>query len=118
MRGVVPNQMAWLVDRALPRCGAPHTAAESVADAQSLGIEIRWLPRATPELGVEWAARSGVHETDDEGPQTLRTVAAEAHRDTLEPPARRLSGVSVCCVGRKRVQGLRLLYANSLGYLT
>lgn len=32
--------------------GAPHTAAASVSEAQSLGIEIRWLPRATPELNA------------------------------------------------------------------
>ena len=32
--------------------GAPHTATASVAYARSLGIELRWLPRATPELNV------------------------------------------------------------------
>jgi transposase len=32
--------------------GAPHTAAASVACARSLAIEIRWLPRATPELNA------------------------------------------------------------------
>lgn len=29
--------------------GSPHTAEESVETATSLGIQIRWLPRATPE---------------------------------------------------------------------
>ena len=32
--------------------GSPHTAAESVALAQELRIELRWLPRATPELNA------------------------------------------------------------------
>ncbi len=32
--------------------GAPHTATASVAHAGALGIEIRWLPRATPELNA------------------------------------------------------------------
>jgi transposase len=32
--------------------GSPHTAEESVALASRLGIEIRWLPRATPELNA------------------------------------------------------------------
>ncbi len=32
--------------------GSPHTAAESLALAQELGIEVRLLPRATPELNA------------------------------------------------------------------
>jgi transposase len=32
--------------------GSPHTAEESVELAQSLGIELRFLPRATPELNA------------------------------------------------------------------
>jgi transposase len=32
--------------------GPAHTAAESRTLAQALGIEIRWLPRATPELNA------------------------------------------------------------------
>lgn len=32
--------------------GPAHTAAESRALAKALGIEIRWLPRATPELNA------------------------------------------------------------------
>jgi transposase len=32
--------------------GSPHTAEESVALARELGLEIRWLPRATPELNA------------------------------------------------------------------
>jgi transposase len=32
--------------------GPAHTAAESRALARALGIEIRWLPRATPELNA------------------------------------------------------------------
>lgn len=32
--------------------GAPHTAAASQAYAAQCGIEIRWLPRATPELNA------------------------------------------------------------------
>jgi hypothetical protein len=32
--------------------GSPHTAEESVALAGALGIEIRWLPKATPELNA------------------------------------------------------------------
>jgi transposase len=32
--------------------GPAHTAAESRALARVLGIEIRWLPRATPELNA------------------------------------------------------------------
>jgi transposase len=32
--------------------GSPHTAEESVLVARDLGIEIRWLPTATPELNA------------------------------------------------------------------
>jgi transposase len=32
--------------------GSPHTAADSVALAAALGIEVRWLPKATPELNA------------------------------------------------------------------
>jgi transposase len=32
--------------------GSPHTAGASVARAAELGLEIRWLPRATPELNA------------------------------------------------------------------
>jgi transposase len=32
--------------------GPAHTAAESQALARKLGIELRWLPRATPELNA------------------------------------------------------------------
>jgi transposase len=32
--------------------GSPHTAEESVALARGLGMEVRWLPRATPELNA------------------------------------------------------------------
>lgn len=32
--------------------GSPHTAAASRALAADLGIQIRWLPRATPELNA------------------------------------------------------------------
>jgi len=32
--------------------GTPHTAAENREVAQSLGIVVRWLPRATPELNA------------------------------------------------------------------
>jgi DDE superfamily endonuclease len=32
--------------------GSPHTAADSVALAVALGIEVRWLPKATPELNA------------------------------------------------------------------
>lgn len=32
--------------------GAPHKAAASQAYAAELGIEVRWLPRATPELNA------------------------------------------------------------------
>lgn len=32
--------------------GAPHKAATSQACACQLGIEVRWLPRATPELNA------------------------------------------------------------------
>jgi transposase len=32
--------------------GSPHTAEESVGLAYTLGIEVRWLPRATPELNA------------------------------------------------------------------
>ena len=32
--------------------GAPHTAEESLALAQALGIELRFLPKATPELNA------------------------------------------------------------------
>ena len=32
--------------------GSPHTAEESVAAAAALGIQIRWLPRACPELNA------------------------------------------------------------------
>lgn len=32
--------------------GTPHTAEESREVAKSLGIEVRWLPRATPELNA------------------------------------------------------------------
>lgn len=32
--------------------GAPHTAFASQAYAAHLGIEVRWLPRATPELNA------------------------------------------------------------------
>jgi transposase len=32
--------------------GSPHTAEESVELAQALGIELRFLPRATPELNA------------------------------------------------------------------
>lgn len=32
--------------------GAPHTAAASQGHARKAGIEIRWLPRATPELNA------------------------------------------------------------------
>jgi hypothetical protein len=32
--------------------GSPHTAEESVGLAHTLGIEVRWLPRAAPELNA------------------------------------------------------------------
>jgi transposase len=32
--------------------GSPHTAGGSVALAADLGIEVRWLPKATPELNA------------------------------------------------------------------
>lgn len=32
--------------------GAPHTAGDSVALARALGIELRWLPPACPELNA------------------------------------------------------------------
>jgi transposase len=32
--------------------GSPHTAGESLALANDLNIEVRWLPRATPELNA------------------------------------------------------------------
>jgi hypothetical protein len=32
--------------------GSPHTAADSVALDAELGIEVRWLPKATPELNA------------------------------------------------------------------
>jgi transposase len=32
--------------------GSPHTAEESVELAAELGIELRWLPKATPELNA------------------------------------------------------------------
>jgi transposase len=32
--------------------GSPHTAADSQALAGALGIEVRWLPKATPELNA------------------------------------------------------------------
>jgi transposase len=32
--------------------GSPHTAEESEALADTLGVEIRWLPKATPELNA------------------------------------------------------------------
>ncbi len=32
--------------------GTPHTAGESRELARGLGIEVRWLPRATPELNA------------------------------------------------------------------
>ena len=32
--------------------GPPHTAAASRQRARELGIEVRWLPRATPELNA------------------------------------------------------------------
>jgi transposase len=32
--------------------GSPHTAEDSVALAEQLGIEVRWLPKATPELNA------------------------------------------------------------------
>ncbi len=32
--------------------GSPHTAEDSVALAAGLGIEVRWLPKATPELNA------------------------------------------------------------------
>jgi transposase len=32
--------------------GTPHTAEESRELAHRLGIEVRWLPRATPELNA------------------------------------------------------------------
>ena len=32
--------------------GSPHTAEDSRALAQELNIELRWLPRATPELNA------------------------------------------------------------------
>jgi DDE superfamily endonuclease len=32
--------------------GSPHTADESVRLAAALGIEVRWLPKATPELNA------------------------------------------------------------------
>jgi transposase len=32
--------------------GPPHTAGESRVLARQLGLEIRWLPRATPELNA------------------------------------------------------------------
>jgi len=32
--------------------GPAHTAAESRALVRELGIEVRWLPRATPELNA------------------------------------------------------------------
>jgi hypothetical protein len=48
--------------------GSPHTAEGSVAPARGLGWEVRWLPRAPPELnamdqlwrhtkGEAWASR-------------------------------------------------------------
>ena len=32
--------------------GSPHTAADSLELAQTLGLEVRFLPRATPELNA------------------------------------------------------------------
>jgi hypothetical protein len=39
-------------NRVFEDCGSPHTAEESQDLAEQLGLQIRWLPRATPELNA------------------------------------------------------------------
>lgn len=62
--------------------GSPHTATESLATAARLGIEVRFLPRATPELNAmdhlwRWVKGRGLanrptHSIDESADQACR----------------------------------------------
>lgn len=70
--------------------GTPHTAEDSQEQAKGLGIQIRWLPRATPELNAMdhlWRHVKG-RALADRPTQSIDESAAAACRYLFEMPRR------------------------------
>ena len=74
--------------------GTPHTAEESREVATALGIEVRWLPRATPELNAMdhlWRQVKGralanrpTRSIDDSADAACRYVIEMSRRERLK----------------------------------
>jgi transposase len=68
--------------------GTPHTAEDSQERAKDLGIQIRWLPRATPELNAMdhlWRHVKG-RALADRPTQSIDEAATAACRYLFEMP--------------------------------
>jgi transposase len=74
--------------------GTPHTAEESRELAHELGIEVRWLPRATPELNAMdhlWRQVKGralanrpTRSIDDSADSACRYIIEMSRRERLK----------------------------------
>jgi transposase len=82
--------------------GSPHTAEESVRLAAALGIEVRWLPKATPELNAMdqlWRRAKG------------QTVASRA-TETVDRSADAVCGHILGLSRRQRLRQAGVLSGN------
>lgn len=85
LRQIRSRWRGWRIVLFLDR-GSPHTCAESLFAAQDLGIELRWLPVACPELNpVEglWGAMKGIECLANRPEPMTAREAADAGADWL-----------------------------------